>query len=295
MNALTKPPARPKLVLIAGLQKSGTTLLLRLLVEHTAVASNPFNGIEGHDFWGNVPSHAPRDFPAGTYYSSHNGDLGHEIPAAFADQHVCRFLTERLSRLPVQSAVIVNKNPYHTVRLPWLKAVFPDSFIVATVRRAVPNVFSLVKKYVRPDERDRPWREDGWYGIKPRDWRTMLDDDPLVQCTNQWRSVMQRLWEDRSLVDMFVGYDELCTDPARVLRRILGAVCGEQAAWNVDVPALRCYDDEFRRGAALRSKNELPRLEPIQSEPMELPRFSAAEIASVQAHCSEIETRFGTN
>ncbi len=126
---------RARLILIAGLQKSGTSLLLRLLVEHTSVAENPFDGVEGHAFWGNVPSHAPREFPAGTIYASHDGDAGHEISAVAADQRVRQVLEERLASLTVRKPAIVNKNPYHSVRLPWLKAIFPESFIVAIVRK----------------------------------------------------------------------------------------------------------------------------------------------------------------
>ena len=88
MNAGNPPVGRPRLILIAGLQKSGTSLLLRLLVEHTSMAENPFDGIEGHAFWGNVPSHAPREFPAGTIYARHNGDAGHEISASDAEERV---------------------------------------------------------------------------------------------------------------------------------------------------------------------------------------------------------------
>jgi hypothetical protein len=143
---------QPQLILIAGLQKSGTSLLLRLLVEHTAVAENPFDGVEGHAYWGNVPSHSPREFPAGTIYTSQDGNAGHEISGIAADHRVRRVLEERLAALTVCKPAIVNKNPYHTVRLPWLKAIFPQSFIVATVRHAVPNIYSLLKKYVRQDE-----------------------------------------------------------------------------------------------------------------------------------------------
>jgi hypothetical protein len=283
--------ARQKLVLIAGLQKSGTTLLLRLLVEHTSAAESPFSGVEGHDFWGNVPSHAPCEFPAGDVYMRHNGDLGHEIPAAYADGHVRHVLAERLARLPLRTAVIVNKNPYHTLRLPWLKAIFPDSFIVCTVRQAVANIYSLLKKHLRPDERDRPWREDRWYGVKPRHWRTMLDDDPLVQCTNQWCSVMQKLWEDRSHVDLFIGYRQLCADPAGALRLILNRLCGAAATDPIDVPPLRCYDDEFRGGSALRSKNEAPHLAPAASEKIELPPLTANQVAHIQTRCGELQNR----
>jgi Sulfotransferase family len=148
--------ARPRLILVAGLQKSGTSLLLRFLVEHTSLAENPFDGIEGHAFWGNMPSHAPREYPAGTMYASHNGDAGHEISAAAVDQRVRQVLEERLASLTVSKPAIVNKRPYHSVRLPWLKAIFPDSFIVVVVRHVVPNIYSFVKKHVRQDERDRP-------------------------------------------------------------------------------------------------------------------------------------------
>ncbi len=281
----------PKLLLIAGLQKSGTTLLLRLLTEHTSLAGNPFSGVEGHDFWGNVPSHAPREFPAGTIYASHGGELGHEISGDLADARTRRVLEQRIAALPVRTSVIVNKSPYHTVRLRWLKALFPDCCIVATVRQAVPNVYSLLKKHVRQDEGDRPWREERWYGVKPRHWRSMLSDDMLAQCSSQWSAVMGKLWEDRSYVDLLVSYRQLCCQPVATVRKVLAA-CGEGAADPVGVPHLCCYDDEYRRGAALRSKNELPRLDPTANEPIELPPFTRDETDRCRAECGEIESRF---
>ena len=254
---------RPRLILIAGLQKSGTSLLLRLLVEHTTVAENPFDGVEGHGFWGNLPSHSPREFPAGTIYAGHNGDMGHEISAAASDQHIRSVLEGRLAALAVRKPVIVNKNPYHSVRLPWIKAIFPNSFVVAMVRHAVPNIYSLTKKYLRQDELDRPWREDRWYGVKPRNWRSLLSDDLIAQCVGQWCGVMGRLWDDRTHIDLLVGYRELCMNPSVVIRRILREACGEEVARAEDSPRLDCFDDEYRLGAPLRSKNEISRLDSI--------------------------------
>ncbi len=178
------------------------------------------------------------------------------------------------------------------MRLPWLKAIFPRSFIVAIVRRAVPNIYSLMKKYLRPDERDRPWREDRWYGVKPRDWRSLLSDDLQAQCTSQWCGVMRKLWDDRAHVDLVVGYRQLCLDPAGVLQHILREVCAREPTCAADLPRLRCYDDECLRGAPLRSKNEVDRLAPIAPEPIELPPFSADEIARIEAWCTAIQDRF---
>jgi len=103
--------------------------------------------------------------------------------------------------------------------------------------------------------------------------RKMIDDDPQVQCTSQWCSVMRKLSEDRAHVDMFVGYRELCRDPASVIRRILFAVCGEETAWNINVPALQCYDAEFQTGAGLRSRNEAEGLDSADQSRSSCHRF----------------------
>jgi hypothetical protein len=47
MDAGDRGPVGRRLILIAGLQKSGTSLLLRLLEDHTSMVENPFDGIEG--------------------------------------------------------------------------------------------------------------------------------------------------------------------------------------------------------------------------------------------------------
>jgi hypothetical protein len=292
MNAGNPPIGRPRLILIGGLQKSGTSLLLRLLVEHTSMADNPFDGIEGHAFWGNVPSHAPREYPAGTLYARRNGDAGHELSAGDADERIRRVLEERLSSLTVRRPAIVNKSPYHSVRLPWLKAIFPDSFVVVVVRRAVPNIYSLTKKYLRRDEWDRPWREDRWYGVKPRGWRSLLSDDLNAQCASQWCAAMRKLHDDGKHIDLLVGYQQLCEDPASVVRRILREACGREPDLAVDFPRLSCSDDEYRRGASLLSKNEVDRLEVVAAGPIELPPFSAGEIARLEARCAAIQDRF---
>jgi hypothetical protein len=292
MNADENKVRAPRLILVTGLQKSGTSLLLRLLVEHTSLAENPFDGIEGHAFWGNLPSHAPRQFPSGTIYSRHSGNAGHEISADAADQRVRRVLEDRLASLTTCKPAIVNKSPYHSVRLPWLKAIFPGSLIVVVVRRPVPNIYSLSKKYLREDERHRPWREDRWYGVKPRGWRSLLSDDLHAQCANQWCAVMQKLWEDRAHVDLLVGYHHLCVDPAGVVRRILREACGREPCMAGRFPILRCSDDEYLRGAPLRSKNEVDRLDLIAPEPIELPPLSAGEIARIMAQCHAIQDCF---
>jgi hypothetical protein len=71
-----------------------------------------------------------------------------------------------------ETNIIANKNPYNAVRVPWLKCLFPESFIVAMVRQPVANVFSLTKRFV-PQQRGLP-PEEGWWGVKPAGWRAMV-------------------------------------------------------------------------------------------------------------------------
>src|SRR5688572_27383459 len=130
---------------IVGLQKSGTTLLTRLLLE-TGVVEKPFRA-EGDEFWGNTPPFAPVGSPAGVVYQRTGGERGHVMEASDATAEVVQTMRERFDALSVQAPIILNKSPYNTVRLPWLRAVFPESVIVAMVRAPAANVFSLCKKF----------------------------------------------------------------------------------------------------------------------------------------------------
>src|SRR5437763_1100901 len=75
-------------IIIVGVQKSGTTLLARLLVQ-SGVCENPFPH-EGDEFWGNVPVFAPEAFPVGAIYQRSHGAFGHEIGAEDATDDVRR-------------------------------------------------------------------------------------------------------------------------------------------------------------------------------------------------------------
>ena len=103
---------------------------------------------------------------------------------------------------------------------------------------------------------------------------------------------MRKLHDDRSHIDLLVGYQQLCEDPARVVRRILREACGREPDLAADFPRLRCSDEEYRRGAPLRSKNEVDRLDDVAPGPIELAPFSADEIARLEARCAAIQDRF---
>ncbi|MCK4910299.1 MAG: sulfotransferase [Thermodesulfovibrionales bacterium] len=279
-----------RLILIVGVQKSGTSLLFRMLQE-TGLVTNPFQN-EGHEFWGNIPHFSPSEFPAGTIYQQTGGEMGHEIGAGDATEEVLRDLTGKLSKVETDSPVIANKNPYNSVRLPWLKGLFPDSLVIAVTRNAAPNIFSLTKKYIPHKGRGKE-PDDGWWGVKPKGWRKMVSEDKTVQSAKQWEAVNRKILEDREHVDMFLSYRRLCEEPEAVVREVLDAAYRKQVEVELHIPPLTCLDSEFTRGSQLKSKNRLYKklgsFEIPEGEKVEHRPFTDEQLEKIESICRETE------
>ncbi len=290
-------PSERSLLLIVGLQKSGTTLLSRLLQQNGFV--NPFR-TEGNDFWGNEPPFTPTGDPAGTAYQASGGESGHEIGAGSATPAVRERLETRLRALwpgdeDGASVRVLNKNPYNTVRVAWLRALFPRATIVATLRQPVANVFSLAKKFVPHSQSGLP-PEDDWWGVKPPGWRSLRDPDKARQCARQWAAVNRCLAADLEHLDALVPYPELCAHPGRIVADIVDRVDGP-AVSVPEIEPLRCFDDEFLRGSRLRSKNryfaERGGLDVPDDERLEFDAFDDDTVDAIQEIAADTAALFG--
>jgi hypothetical protein len=242
------------LVFVVGLQKSGTTLLLKLLTS-TQAFRNPVK-FEGKELWGDEPSFTPTAYPAGEIYQRDGGAAGHEIGADDATDAIRTHVQNGLRNFGASAKALVLKNPYNTVRVPWIRALFPESYIIAVVRRPLPNVFSLMKKHT-PNPSLRQGAEDGWWGVKPAGWRELVQDDKLAQSATQWDRVNAKLWSERDLIDRFVAYHEVGADPASVVSEIAMATIGQVPEMNF--PKITVLDDEYVEGGRLQSANVIAR------------------------------------
>lgn len=278
----------PPLTVIVGIQKSGTTLLNRLL--HRTDAFMPVGPGEADAFWGNDPPFAPVEDPVGRLRLERGEDFGHELETEQAGPEVVRLLHERLQSVQETSGTptvaFLAKSPYHAVRLPWLRAIFPHATIVATMRRPEANIFSLVKKHVPHRGRGLPPDESGWWGVKPAGWRSLLDPDPIRRCTSQWVATNERLLDTLRDGDLVVDYATLCRRPEEVLRAVIRRSGGEPDEVGVIAEELSSRDDEYRTGSTLRSKNRMFRetgdFRLPADEPIELPPFDAANLEAIQ-------------
>lgn len=277
-----------RIIFVVGLQKSGTTLMLRIL-KHSDLVEVPFKA-EGNDFWGNMPPFEPCEFPAGVIYQRTNGEMGHEIGEEDATRAIHKTLHERLTRIATGCPIVVNKNPYNTVRLPWIRRLFPDSIIIAMVRRPIPSVFSLLKKHTR-HEGGGLAPQEGWWGAKPKGWRRVINENKVVQCSRQWKMVNEKLWHDKGHVDMIMSYHDLCASPTEILDRILTTALGREFKAEVKFPPIKCFDLEYKHGSRLLSKNKYYResgsLMTAETEPVEIAPFKEEDIDIIEKTCRD--------
>jgi hypothetical protein len=281
-------------VLVLGLQKSGTSLLLRLL-SGTPAFRNPVK-FEGKELWGDDPPFAPEAFPAGTLYQRDGGARGHELGAADATEEVVAHLRDGLAGYAKPGKVLVLKNPYNTVRVPWLRAALPNAYIVAVIRRPLPNVFSLVKKHAEnPHVHRGP--EEGWWGIKPAGWSELVSADKIEQCARQWAAVNAKLAADAPELDLLVHYHHMCDRPDAVVRTIAKATAGEVPT--MDFPELSALDEEYLTGGSLESANRVYKrtggldLAGAERASDRLEPFTAEQSAAVTDITADTATRLG--
>lgn len=271
---------------MVGMQKSGTSLLNQMLMKQSFI-NNPFLP-EGRKFWGDEPPFSPVEKPCGVIYQKHNGEHGHHIDKNdYSIDH--RYLLEqRIEEAGISEPVLMNKNPYNTVRISWLKEVFPESKIIAVYRNPVSNIYSLLKKFVASGNIGLE-PEEGWWGIKPMNWRQYISENKLQQCCNQWKKVNFELVSHSSLVDVWVEYEEICRNPNQILKTILFKLDLDFELNHIE--NLKSFDEEYMTGSRIVSKNKEFRVQNTfdlseLAEDFQFPPFTKEQVNEVISQCN---------
>ncbi len=239
---------------------------------------NPFLP-EGKFFWGDDPPFNPSAAPCGTLFQKYNGLRGHYLDATDYDREHERLLRERIQEACINKPVLLNKNPYNTVRVQWVKTIFPESIVVAITRNPVSTVFSLQKKILDYTVRSAEKTEGVWWGIKPKNWFALVHKDKIIQLSQQWSAVNNELIKNTHLIDYMLEYSNLCRSPLSHLQKI-AEITGFQLTHHIK--KVKSFDNEYKTGSRLLSKNkETRKLENFDlselDEPLEVPPFTEAE------------------
>jgi len=270
-----------KLLFILGMQKSGTSLLNRMLMQQSQI-NNPFLP-EGKFFWGDNPPFTPVDEPCGKLYQSHTGKKGHSLDESDFNIDDQNLLIRRIEAANVSEPILMNKNPYNSVRIKWLKSIFPNCKIVVIYRNPIANVYSLLKKYDNSNNQ-KVGPEDGWWGIKPKNWQSLLSDNKVSQCSHQWLSVNNQILQDIDDVDLLLSYSRLCLSPNDIINKVI-SLCNIDS--NVsNIPKCKNFNKEYLVGSRLLSKNtELRKTNSFEinnlKETIEFPPLSSNEVNEI--------------
>ncbi|WP_454759547.1 sulfotransferase [Caulobacter segnis] len=215
-----RPLERP--VFIIAAPRSGSTLLFE-----TLACSPGFNSFGGEAHW-LVEDHAALRPGA-------PGLDSNRLTAAAATPHIAAAIREAaLARLqgpqgraPADGAPLLEKTPKNALRIPFLKAIFPDARFIFLWRDPRENLGSIIDA----------WQVGGWVTYKalpgwdgpwslllPPGWQALRGAPLETVAVWQWRSANQTALEDLQQLPRedwtTVAYHEFLADPEGVTRRL---------------------------------------------------------------------------
>lgn len=190
-EAVADVPAGP--VFVVGCARSGTSIVGELLASHPRVHYL----FERHQVW-------ERD--------GIGPDGSHRLTADAATPVRRAAIVEELTAGVPAGSVLVEKNPRHALRVPFLAEIFPDSRFVHVVRDGRDTACSLV-----PGCGGEEWRH-----LRPPDWRSLMAEHTGVErCARVWRDVVEIALADlASRPHLQLRYEDLVGDPVTTSRRL---------------------------------------------------------------------------
>jgi hypothetical protein len=215
----------PRIAFLVGCARSGTSILGEAIAEHPQVTYL----FEVSSIWNDLVPERPDHRLS---RADATADVACAMYPALAS---AREVVERAARAashPEPKAevgaqaesqgaggkLLLEKNPKHVIRIPFLDALFPGAKFLHIVRDARDTAASLMFRN----------RGDRWGHLEIPGWRDLLARYPAenhIRCAHQWRvSVSTARSDARGLAPgryREVRYEDLLGDPRETMRRVL--------------------------------------------------------------------------
>lgn len=185
-----------QLVFLAGLHRSGTTLLARLLAAHPEISGFSGTGVPADE-----GQHLQSVYPAAKVYGgpgrfgfAPEAHLTEASPLA-SEENARKLFDEWSPRWELSRPVLLEKSPPNLLKTRFLQALFPGSSFVVIVRHPIP------------------------VSIPTARWRGTRRYDRLLE---HWLRCHALFEQDRERLERVhvLSYEQLVHDPAGVLREI---------------------------------------------------------------------------
>jgi hypothetical protein len=185
-------------VFVAGLHRSGTTLVARLLAAHAEISGFSGTGApadEGQHLQTVYPSDHEYGRP-GRFGFAPEMHLTESSPLA-SEQSATRLFEEWAPHWDLSRPLLLEKSPPNLIKTRFLQALYPNSAFVVVIRHPIP------------------------VSIPTANWRGTRRYDRLLEHWLRCHALFEADREHLRRVHV-VRYEELVRDPARVLRGIFG-------------------------------------------------------------------------
>lgn len=181
-----------KIGLIIGCARSGTSILGELIAAHPDVKYI----YEAHPVW---------------EIGGAGANESHRLTAAHATPEVVREIREWFER-ESGGKMVVEKCPRNALRVPFIRAIFPDARIIHIVRDGRDTTCSL-----KPGVGGEEWRH-----LKPEDWQELRRLPWAERCAKLWAEVVTLAEDELAGVDhLTLRYEDLLAEPRTQADRIL--------------------------------------------------------------------------
>jgi Sulfotransferase family len=237
-------------LLVFGAPRSGTSMLFQALSTHPdlwslyqesqqVIETRMERTLQDHDSEELTAADlSPEDarvlisrFFERTGNAERGGALAARLPLIFRAK-LNRLVVAGTTKAKPSTIRLVDKNPQHSFRLPFLDKLFPDAKFIQITREPGPNIASIYRGWHEPRFRTSKLPDDfpilgysgsEWCFGKPPGWRDMKSRELMEICAFQWRSYNAACLRDMPALGpraKRVKYEDLTKEPLTVLHDI---------------------------------------------------------------------------
>lgn len=158
------------------------------------------------------------------------------VETDLSNEKMCKFLTKAVKKhcYFFNSQLFINKSPHNSLRINYLKSIFPKSKFVVVLRDGRDVTKSLLK--ARKHFNDRT---DKWWSVKPKNWKDLESFSPHISCGKQWeaitREMLSQIKEISSDSKIIIKYEDFIKKPFDEIKK-----CYKK----FNIP-FKTYEDQF--------------------------------------------------